>query len=134
MILDVEQGFKDYLEDNMDELTGNGNFDVEIHKEKFPDNAKPEGISVYAELPAPHQVFEIFLVGVRFHTRARKKSHAFYLIQNLDKLIDRRANADLSDDLNLCYCLRNSGPSHFFQDNLHYYMALYEMEVRQVGS
>jgi len=133
MILDVEGAFKDYFVTNMVNIVGNGNFTVTIYKEKFPVNSDREGISIFAEIPSTHPAFEIFPCGVRINTKAKKKTHAFALMQNVDLLIDKRANTNLNSEINLCKCLRNSGPSHFEDDSAHYYTALYETEVRKTS-
>ena len=131
MIFDVEQALKEYFIAHMVDIAGNGNTSITVYKEKFPDNADKMGISVFAEVPAPNQVFQIFSCAVKIHTRAKSKAEAYTIMQNIDKLIDRRVQADLSDTYNLCYCLRNVGPNHFVDRNLHLYSALYEVDIRQ---
>lgn len=132
MILDVEKAFKDYFVTNMTELTGSGNSTITIYKERFPDNSDAEGVRVFMEVAGTPTVFQLYPVMVRIDVRARKKSNAFKIMQNVDYLIDRRANTDLNSDINLGYCHRNSGPSPFMDRHLHYYTALYNVEVRQI--
>ena len=133
MIFDVEGAFKDYFVTNMVNVVGNGNFTVTIYKEKFPDNSDSVGVSIFAEIPSTHPAFEVYPCGIRITTKATKKKHAFALMQNIDLLIDKRANTDLNDEMNLCKCLRNSGPSHFEDRDSHYYTALYETETRKTS-
>ncbi len=132
MILDAEGAVIDYLATNIVTVVGSGNETVEIYRYRFPDDAAPEAISVYAELPGnDHDVKEIMPCGVRIITRSPKKQPAFVLMQNVDGLLDKMVRKVFNADVECCLCSRNSGPDPFEGENgLHHYTALYTMTLR----
>lgn len=134
MILDAEKAVIDYLTDNMFSVVGQGNETVEIHRYRFPDDADPEAISVYDELPGNHSdVPEIMPAGIRIVVRSAKPDTAFTLMQNVDDLLDKMVCIDLNTEIECALCQRNSGPDRFEGENngLHHYTALYAMTMRE---
>jgi hypothetical protein len=143
MIFDVEKAFIDYLEENNHLIVGNGNATVPIHRESFPDDALPIGISVYAELRESHRdVPELEICNVRFLTRHLNAEAAFIMMQNLDLTFDKAVRLRLNSTLELALCNRNSGPSSFndsvnitrnpMQGFLYYQVALYGCIFRRL--
>ena len=109
MILDGEKAVMDYLETNIAKIVGTGNDTISIYRYKFPDDAGNEAICVYAELPGnDRDVPELMPVGIRITVRTTMPEDSFTLIQNIDKVIDKLSNINLSDTINCCLSNRNS--------------------------
>ena len=134
-IADVEGAVIDYLEDQILIVIGNGNYTVSIYRgsDGFPHDAESESIVVYAELrEGDAEAIELQPTATRITVRARKRSDAFELIKNVDKIFHAHWDLNLNDDVNLCYALRNAGPDWYpgDSDGLHYYTALYDSKYR----
>ena len=132
MIFDAEKAVMDYFNDNMELLTGSGNQKIGVYRRRFPDNASASGISVFAEIPARHDCFDLFPVAIRITARHQNAGGAFEIIKNVDNVLDDRHHLNLNDDVELCNCNRNAGPERFDgeEDNLKYYTCLYETIMR----
>ena len=131
MILNAENAFKEYFEDHMVDLIGNGNYEIGIYEHLIPDDAAGDVLVCQLETPAPSQHRGNYLVRMRFVARANKKSNGFALIQNMDLLIDRRAVADLTSDIEMCTCLRIAGPDYITERSMHFYTCLYDVQLRK---
>ena len=137
MIVDVEDAFINYFTTNMVDIVGHGNASIGIYRDKFPEDAQSEGISVTAELRAAHEsVYELEGIGLRIRCRTSDKKHSFYLMQNIDDLLDRFAHKNLDSNVEMCLCRRNSGPDFLpgENDGFWYGVALYTMTVRWRGN
>ena len=135
MILDVEQAMKEYFENNIIEIVGNGNYVISVYAGTIPDDSESECLQVELDTPGASQHRNLFLVRMRITTRARSKQDGFILFQNMDLLIDRRAEQVLTDTIEMCTCLRISGPDHFISpsddEERHYQTGLYDIQFRK---
>jgi len=136
MIYDVEQAFIDYFGNNMESIIGRGNESIDVYRDSFKDDSNPIGIVVDAELRTAHStVPQIELVGLRVLVRHLESDDAFYMIQNIDELLDKKANVILNSTLDLCTCVRNAGPDRFggtpMENYLWYWTALYTCRTRR---
>lgn len=137
MIIDIEKAVKDYLEENMVFVVGNGNGSIGVYRRVFPDDGNVEAISISAPVRESHvSVYEFEYVGLRILTRTNKEEKTFILTQNLDDLFDRFVGKNLNSDVKLCLCKRNSGPTFFRGegDNFYYGTILYNLTIRYRGN
>ncbi len=137
MIIDIEEAFVNYFTTNMVSIVGHGNATVGLYRGKFPDDGWNEGVVVFAELRESHEsVYELEKIGLRIMVRTTDKKHTFYLIQNVDDLLDRYVHKNLDTNVELCTAKRNSGPDFFPGDNdgFQYGVALYGVTVRYRGN
>ena len=134
MILDAEGAVIDYLTTNMISIVGQGNDSVEIYRYTFPTEAKDTAISVFLELPGNHSdVPELMPVGTRIVTRSSKADISFYLMQNVDLLLDRMVRKAFNASVECCLSRRNSGPGRFNGANaLIHFTSLYTMTLRSL--
>jgi hypothetical protein len=136
MIYDVEQAFIDYFDDNPELIVGSGGQSIDIYRDHFPDDSDLIGVVVDAELrEANPTVQEIEGIGLRILVRHTDPKHAFFLIQNIDLILDKKANMVLNSELEICTCYRNAGPDRFggtpMENYLWYWTALYTCRIRR---
>jgi len=137
VIIDAEKAFIIYFQDNTVTVTGYGNAIIPVYRKTFPDDAATVAIAVYVELREGHEsVNELEPIGLRIMVRADAGESSFVLMQNVDSLLDRVVHKNLSDDVELCICRRNSGPTPFKgeHDNRYYNTTLYTATVRYRGN
>jgi len=138
MIFDVEGATRTYLIDNMTAVVGHGNSSIKIYRRTFTAQAPSEAVSIYAELVQSHDSMEGDLqpTAIRINVRSATPKRSFMLAANIDKIFDKRYHTNLNDDVELCECTRNSGPSPFVGegDHLHYNTLLYSCTFRYRGN
>jgi hypothetical protein len=133
MILDAEGAVIDYLTDNAELVVGNGNYGVVIHRHSFPDDAADTAVMVFLELSESHgDVSGLRPASIRITTRSSDAKKAFYLMQNVDLLLDLLVRKNFNDDVECCLSRRNSGPLRFLGPNndIVHYSSLYNMTLR----
>jgi len=136
MIIDIEGALIDYFNDNMVSILGHGNSTIGVFRRKFPDD-ETEGICVYAEIRESHEsIYELEQISTRITCRMESEENVFALATNIDNILDRYVHKILNDEVELCLCSRNSGPTIFEgeTDNFCYSTALYDMIIRFVGN
>ena len=133
MIIDVEKAFIDYFTDRMSLIVGNGNGEVGLYRNRFPDDSNKEGICFFAELKESWKdVYDFEDCGIRVICRTTNKEHTFWVTQNIDDVLDGVFDLNLNDDVQLRMSHRNAGPDFFEgdNDNFDYGTALYSITVR----
>lgn len=137
MVIDVEDAFINYFTTNMVNIVGHGNNSIEIYRDRFPLDAQAEGIAITAELRGAHEsVYELESIALRIRARTTDKKHTFYLMQNIDDLLDRFVHKNLDSNVELCLCRRNSGPDFMLGENdgFWYGVVLYTTHCRWRGN
>ena len=133
-LFDCVGGLLSYLGTHKTILLGNDqNHDrFEIYRDRFPESGTKTALSVYLELSQNSELDGIMYGDIRIIVRSPRKENAFTITLNADKLMNNITLRPLSTTIELCTCVRNSGPSWFEEeDSFHYYTMLYSMTFRQ---